>query len=383
VFSIAGVTLLRLGRDRISLFFTFLLPLLIIVLLGYALPGDRLVIGVVQPDPSGLAGKLREALDDADGVTTRTYDDVAALRKAVRRNDIPGGIVIPADYDARLRAGQPAKVSLVVDQSNRDAAAVRSRVGAIVDAQNADVLAARVTARVAGLGFDDALATARRVSESNGSLQVETTTAGSSALGGVSVAEYATAGELVLFIFLIAITGAGEIVLERSLGVTRRMVSTPTRILTILTGTGLGRFSIAMAQTLVIVLGGMLLFDVSWGQPLGLIVLVGTFALVATSVCLLVATIARTPEQATSIGPPVGIILGALGGCMFPLEITPPAFQAVAHLTPQAWALDGLLELMGKGATLADILPQVLVLLGFAAVILPLALWRLRRTLVL
>lgn len=64
---------------------------------------------------------------------------------------------------------------------------------------------------------------------------------------------------------------------------------------------------------------------------------------------------------------------------MWPLEIVGPLLRAVGHITPHAWALDAFVDLMGNGAAVAGILPQVGVLLLFSAALLPLAAHRLRR----
>jgi ABC-2 type transport system permease protein len=71
-----------------------------------------------------------------------------------------------------------------------------------------------------------------------------------------------------------------------------------------------------------------------------------------------------------------------LGGCMWPLAIVPAPMRAVGHLFPQAWAMDGFIALIARNAGLAGITRQLAVLAGFAAVLLALATWRLRRTLV-
>ena len=70
----------------------------------------------------------------------------------------------------------------------------------------------------------------------------------------------------------------------------------------------------------------------------------------------------------------------ALGGCMLPIELFSPTLQTVAHFTPHAWGLDAFAELVRNNGTIVDILPELGVLLGFAAVLLTLATWRLRVT---
>jgi len=96
---------------------------------------------------------------------------------------------------------------------------------------------------------------------------------------------------------------------------------------------------------------------------------------------VLVGSLLRTADQATSIGPPVGIALGMLGGCMWPLAIVPEPMRVVGHLFPHAWAMDAFIDLISRGAGLAGIVRQLAVLAAFAAALLALATWRLRRTL--
>ncbi|MFN8035111.1 MAG: ABC transporter permease [Acidimicrobiia bacterium] len=380
--AIAGVSLRRLARDRVALFFAFALPVFIIVVLGFVVTGNTLPVGVVQLDDQPLAGALRRDLDQAHRLTVHTYASESSLRRAVRRGNVAGGVVVPRGYDAALRAGRSATVLLVLDRGQPDSEAVRSRLSSVVAHQRAVVQAARFAVREAGGRFDARLRQARALAARSTELRVVTTTAGHSALSNVNVAGYETAGELVLFLFLVSLTGAGDIVESRRLGVSRRVLASPTTPGTLILGEGLGRLLIAALQGAFTIVMGSLFFSFRWGDPVAVLAVVTTFAIVSTSVCLLVATIARTPEQATSIGPPIGIGLAMLGGCMWPLEIVGPTMRTVGHLTPHAWALDAFIELMGGDSGLVDILPQLLVLLGFAAVLLPIATWRLRRRLV-
>ena len=82
-----------------------------------------------------------------------------------------------------------------------------------------------------------------------------------------------------------------------------------------------------------------------------------TFALVATGVGMLLGAVLRNAEQATSIGPPVGIALGMLGGCMWPLAIVPAPHARLRPPVPQAWAMDAFIALIARNAGLAGIPP--------------------------
>ncbi|MCZ7527469.1 MAG: ABC transporter permease [Acidimicrobiia bacterium] len=379
VAAIGAVVLRRLARDRVALFFTFVLPFLIVVLVGAANPGSDLLTGIAREGEGTLARDLERRLDRADGLDLRRYDSLEALRRGVRRGEVSGGVVVPRGYDGDLRSGGTPEVTLVLDVADRDSTAVRTRISSVVARQSALVLAARFTETETGVAFDDALERARDLAAGADALSVETTTAGTGALQSVTVFNYVTFGQLVLFMFIIALTGAGDLVEARRLGVTRRMLATPTGPGTLIAGEGAGRYAVSITQALFIVVVGAAVFGVAWGDPLGAAAVVATFGLVATGAGLLLGTIARSNEQAVSLGPPLGIALGMLGGCMWPLEIVPAPMRTIGHLTPHAWAVDAFVDLVGRDAGVADIGGKLLVLAGFATVLLLLGVWRLRR----
>jgi ABC-2 type transport system permease protein len=183
-------------------------------------------------------------------------------------------------------------------------------------------------------------------------------------------------------VFITSLAGAAGLIEARRLGVTRRLVATPTSTGTILFGEALSRFAVAILQGLIIFGVGWLVFGVDWGDPPAALLLVTVFALVGTGVGMLLGAVLGNAEQATSIGPPVGIALGMLGGCMWPLAIVPEPMRVVGHLFPQAWAMDAFIALIAKDAGLAGITRQLAVLAAFAAALLVLATWRLRKALV-
>jgi ABC-2 type transport system permease protein len=65
---------------------------------------------------------------------------------------------------------------------------------------------------------------------------------------------------------------------------------------------------------------------------------------------------------------------------MVPIEFFSPTMRTVAHITPHAWAIDGYAELIRRDGGIVDILPELGILLAYAAVLLGLASWRLRGT---
>jgi ABC-2 type transport system permease protein len=228
-------------------------------------------------------------------------------------------------------------------------------------------------------GFEAALEVAQSETGSAPGLDVETTAVGE-ALFPATLGRFdlGASQQLTLFTFLTALAGSAALILSRKLGISRRMLSTPTSARTIVLGEAAGRWAVAMVQGLYIVAATFLLFRVDWGDPLGALLLLVTFSAVGAGAGMLMGATFSNDQQAGGIGVVLSLGLAALGGAMLPLELFSPAMNRVAHFTPHAWAIDGFAELVRRDGTVLDILPELGVLTAYAAVLLALASWRLR-----
>ena len=186
---------------------------------------------------------------------------------------------------------------------------------------------------------------------------------------------------LLLFVFLNSLSGAAWVLETRKLGIARRILSTPTSAGTLMVGQLLGRFAIAILQALIIVFGSLLFFGVSWGNPLGTAAVIFAFSLVGTGAALLLGSLFSSEEQVRPVALLLGLGLAALGGSMAPLEVFPSTARTIAHITPHAWANEAFSKLLKHGGDLVAVLPQIGVLLGFAALTITAAVWQLRRAL--
>jgi ABC-2 type transport system permease protein len=382
VAAIAGNEVRRLVRDRVALLFVVLLPTAIILLIGSTFgAAEGLDVGVIDRDGTAESRALVDGLRDTEGVDV--YRDEGDLRRDIRTGVVSAGLVIPDGYGAALDAGDDATVALVADPTSKSAAAVQAAVRATVGDRAAVVAAGRAAA---GEGADpDAVAAARQeaaaLAPETPEVGVRTITVddgGEVALGDF---DYTAPSNLVLFTFVNTLVAGTALARERRQGITRRMLATPHGTGTILLGLGASKLSVALLQSTVIVVIGAVLFDVAWGDPLGVGLLILTFALVATFAGLFVGAIATDQEQAASIATPIAIALGMLGGCMWPLFLVPPIMRAAGHLTPQAWAMDAWVTLIWERGGVAAIAGPLAVLAGFAVALGVLATWRLRKSL--
>ena len=380
---IAEVALLRVARDRVALFFIVALPLLVTFTIGFAIFRNigALPLGVVEEDRGPLTRELVARLARSPVARIERYADAEALRRDVRHGTIAGGVVVPAGYDEALRTGGSAEVTFVLSPTRSAPEGLRPAVSAIVADEAARAQAAAFASGHAGVGFDDARGLVDEIRPDARVTVEPESVAVTSSRAVYQGFSYPASANTILFIFITAMAAAGGLISARKLGIDRRILATPTSVATLVAGHFVGRLTIGLLQGLVVVGAGALLFGARYGDPAGVAALVVSFALVATAVGIFLGTVLRTPEQASAIAPPLGIALGMLGGTMWPLEIVPQAMRTLGHVTPHAWAMDAFVAL-GRGADLAGIAPQLAVLGAFAAVLLPLATWRLRRVLV-
>jgi ABC-2 type transport system permease protein len=380
---IARVNLLRTLRDRTNLFFVFLLPLIIIIALGAAFGGAGTSrLGVVRVDAGPLADELVGLIEGGDvAVEVRERAALEDLRTGVEKGDLEFGLYIPPGYDAGLRAGKDVELTIVA-RPEGIFAALGQGIETAAAQQSARIRAARVAAGFAGTDFDATLEQARELQASMAGISVEQVTTGDATFPSIgNPFALGAQSQTVLFMFLTSMTAATQLVLTRQLGVSRRMLATPTPIRSILLGELLGRFAIAMLQGVFIVVVSSLLFGVSWGNLVGASVVVVLFALVGTGAAMVVGVFATDPDQAGSIGVVAGMVLGALGGAMVPGELFSEPISTISRLTPHFWAIDAFRELVFYQAAVADIVAQLVVLAAFALVLVGMGTWGLRRSL--
>ena len=193
---------------------------------------------------------------------------------------------------------------------------------------------------------------------------------------------YSAPTMLVLFVFINALAGGAAMIQTRRYGIFARALAAPIQARDLILGETLCYLTLALGQALLIVTVGAVLFGVSWGNPFAAAALIGMWALVGTGAGMASGTLFRTPEQASAIGPAVGIAFGMLGGCMWPLEIVPQSVRLIGHATPQSWAVDAWVTLLSRGGGLVDIAGYLAILAGYALALFTFASMRLRKSLV-
>jgi ABC-2 type transport system permease protein len=380
---IALANLRRMFRVRTNVFFVFVFPMVLILILGATFGGSASPrLGVVTTGSGPLGAALLRQLEQTPHLRVVAVSDPAALLTQVERGNMAAGVVIPPGYDGAVRAGRAATLRYLArpDQSSqRLGETVRGAV-----ARQAALLGAARFAVVQHVApsFSVGLARATKISPVVPAVSVTHATAGT-ALFSRTLGQFDEGAwtELLLFLFLIAMTGSVALIESRRLGVSRRMLATPDvfghghRGGNPRPGADLLRPGAGDHPRFRAPLRGQLGRSGRRGRSRGPVRPGGVGSR------HLRRTLFRNEQQAIGISLLLGLGLGALGGCMVPLEVFSPVMRRVAHVTPQAWGNDAFARLVGHGASITGILPQLGVLAAYAAVLLTLAAWRLRRVL--
>lgn len=380
--AIAVTGVRRLVRDRSNIFFVFLLPMLLILVLGAAFGGafDSRV-GVHAVGAGALGEDLVERIERVDGIVVSKWEDREEMVLALERGQLEAAVIVPAGYDGDLRRGAEVRVQFIA-RPDPAARAIRTAVESLVVEQGSLLRAAALAEQMTNVPYSDALDTAVELTAEVRSLTVGTLVVGEiSPFEQMGRFELGAYSQLLLFVFLTSMTGSTALIESRRLGVTGRMLATPTAVRTVLVGEALGRFAVALVQGVFIMVGSALVFGVEWGDPLGAAAIFIIFSLGAAGTAMLMGSVLQSEQQAGGIGVVLGIGLGALGGAMVPLsvmEIFSPTLYRVAHVTPHAWGVQAFEELILHGGAITDIVPELAVLSAFAIVVLTLGAWRLR-----
>ena len=384
-------TLVRFASPSEWLFFIFL-PILFTVILGSAtgsLSDSRVRLPVVDQAQTELSAQLIAELQKSSAVRV----EEVSLSKAQsdfdsRRNTavliIPPGFTLDAQTETGLSLKmlqQPNNMDALISQQAVQAAV--SRISSLADIANQSVAAAEKIKPFASslerqayynIAFTQAQTSLESapqrltIAKGNTPNQVQYDPRAST-----------SAGQLITWVFIPLIGLSGVFAYERQQGTLRRLMTTPTRKATFLIGTITGQVLTALVQMSLLVGFGILVLHVNWGQsPLALAIMLLASALAAAALGTMLGTLVKTEGQASGLSVMLGMSMALLGGCWYPLELFPQVVRNIVKILPTTWSMQGLLDIVLRGASASAILPEAGVLLGFAALFFTIGVWRFR-----
>lgn len=183
---------------------------------------------------------------------------------------------------------------------------------------------------------------------------------------------YLAPGMALMFLMYTVSYGGRSLLQERNQGTLPRLLISPTSNAQVLGGKILGVFLTGCAQLGILIGATSLLFQLKWGDPLGVIALVLATVFAASGWGMLLTAAVRTPGQVSSLGSALMLMFGILGGSFINVSNMPPFVQSLSKITPNAWGLDGFTTL-AQGGTLTDITTPLTALLLMGTVLFMIA----------
>ena len=351
-------------KGRSTIMWLFIMPPVFFFFIGTVTQGGVNLTGttvklVVENNDGGFLADHFEARLEENLFTTIHPEDIPPLAEgeeplAFRK------VIIPANFTAELQAGDRVTVSYEGVSSSFANAYDFFRVQKAALAVLGDVIVIKAQ------GADAAITPETLAAAIAGPRPTElVVTAAGRKLQIPSGFQQAIPGTLVMFtLFVLLTTGAGSLVDDRDKQLLRRLASAPFTRSQIVFGKWAGRMALALVQIGVAFLFGTFVFDMDWGNSLPMVlVILFAWGALCTSLALLLGSIAKTPGQAGGLGVFATMVLAALGGAWWPIEVAPAWMQALQMFLPTGWTMDAMHHLTSFGSPPVSVLPHLAALI--------------------
>ena len=390
ILDIASKDILQIIRNRLTFLFLLIMPIGFTLLFGVAFGSfggnkdARLPIGYLNQDGGQISLRLGDLLKDSTVIRLDEKDQrgVADLEKLVGDEKLAAALVIPAGYSQSAQAGTPLKLIFIADPANSSSLTVESAVSTATKRLMNAVNTARIVAQTMNnpAAFEPAF-NAAVVAWQQPPIQVAVTSSQAIKLQDQGALSLAHSSPSMMLQFAIAglLTAATVIVNERKTRSLQRLLTTATARVHILLGHYLAIFTLVFGQFILLIVFGQLALKVDYLRvPLATLLIASTAAACIAAMGLLIGVLAKTDEQAIIFSLIPMFILSGLGGAWVPLEATGATFQAIGHISPVAWALEGFENIVARGLGFDSAFTPAAALLGYAVLFFLLAAWRFR-----
>ena len=371
-------------KDKFAVGFSFLFPFLFIIGFSLALgeigPGDdTLEFTISTQETEGLSIQIVE--DIARGTQGLTAVDYRTALSQVEDGSLDGFVAFPSDFTESVMSGQPTTLEVVLGTGVSPE--VQAALNGLASSIAGDVDKANVTlsalfelsppARDGTLSFDPEAV----IGERPPPLTFEVESVGE--VESVNASNFTLPAYLTMFMFFAAALSAETIARERQGQTLERLMSNGARRESIILGKFAGIAFRGLLQIAVLWTVGIFAFGIDLGlSPAAVVLISALMALTSAAFGVMLASFVTDVRTASTVGVLVSLTLAPIGGCWWPLFITPEWMQSLAKLTPHGWANGAFNKLMLFGAEFGDVSQEMIALVVFGIAFLAVALWKFR-----
>jgi ABC-2 type transport system permease protein len=390
-----GKDLKIFAADRTALIFAILFPFFFIFLFNSVMKGvggadQRLVINLATREAAGgISTQLIAALETKDITTLKAGEpqivwlkDYDQAKKDVENKKLDGFIAFPENFTEAVEMGYGTQLEVLYNPNNPQVIAalkgtaqgIASQIGTgqVVNNTVIGLLLERDLVSPGSVGDIAQAIRAQLSGPINSTPKAPLISFNTQEVGNVKAlnpSSFTIPGYLVMFVFFTAAFAAAQLVRERQNHTLERLLSSSATKTAILGGVYGSTVAKGLIQIVIFWAVGIFVFKMDLGvSPLAVVIISILMTMMSSAFGVMLATFVKTERSASSIGVLASLILAPLGGCWWPLYITPQWMQFISKITPHAWATTAFNKLLIFGGDFNAVVPNMLVLVGFMVV---------------
>jgi len=356
-------------RDVHALAVLFVMPMAFILVMSLALQDvdnvgqKKFDVGLVFLDSKDKLHPVAKKIITNSIFKFRLYNDITEVRENARENNLLAAVVIPEKFFSKMNTDVNS-TPIQVQFSATTPLPLRKLLVSVLQKEVASYL---LEQRIAKDVNDPFLRKALQTKLMGNSLIIESELGNKkNKLLKPSSVQQSVPAWLIFSMFFVVIPIATTFITEKQAGTLQRLMTLPVAHTYLLLGKLIPYLGINLIQTVLMFLVGIYLVPIVGGE--GLILSDNAWLLLpmslavgvsAISLALLIATIVRTTEQATTLGGVINLLLAAVGGIMVPVYVMPEFMQWAAAVSPMNWGLEGFLTILLRGGEFRDIAPYM------------------------
>ena len=380
-FRIAWKDLTELFRNRLGLVLLILMPLFMMVMVGFIYPSNgtvnNLQVGLVNEDSgfNNITLPSQSFIMGLQAINNQTHmlilsnvSSVADIRDMVQRGDLEGGIIIPSNFSTSIMTGQQGTLIIVSDESNPQiSATIQGVLKTVFDEMGTAIAQQKVQA----LNVTNTLAVVKP-------FNVQTQGIVS---GNPTYFDFIAPGIMAMTVMMSVMTGLPvAISQEKEIGTMDGMMVAPINRLSIILGKTLGQTARGLIQGIIILILAVGLFGVAIQGSILLVfalLLLGVFSFVGLGI--VITSFTKDQETAQMLMMTLMFPMMFLSGVFFPIQQMPWYMQDISKILPLTYASDALRKVMVLGAGIPQISTDLIVLIVFGVVMIAIAVPVFRR----
>ena len=359
-----------------------LFPIVMMTLFGYMFPSitsanpyagkfsspyGRLPIAIVNEDggqaAEGIADQFTQLSSSTGLFAVRNFASLEVAKNGITEGRLKGVLVIPQGFAESLSSGRQATLTIIVDDTNPQAAsAIFGQASSLVRIISEEVAASRISGLGAGA---DPMALLEPISLERKPF----------VKGSATTFQFLAPGFMALTITMGTLSGlAATISREREQGTLDGIMVSPVPRYTVVVSKVLAQTARGLTQSFIILAISMLFFGVRvYGNPLLMLLTMFLAVMSFSGVGIIITSIAGEQETAMTSLMLINMPMMFLSNVVFPIEQLPWWLQAIGKSLPLYYAADALRKIIVLNAQIAQIVPDLIVLASYSLLTLSIA----------